>query len=75
MFSLLRVLGSAATRAVPKSSLSRPALLLLSVHTVAALGCAFALYFSAKSPAETALYVPFFKTVVVPLGLGYIVLT
>jgi phospho-N-acetylmuramoyl-pentapeptide-transferase len=44
-------------------------------QSVAALGCALALYFSAKSPAETALYVPFFKTVVVPLGVGYIFLT
>jgi phospho-N-acetylmuramoyl-pentapeptide-transferase len=44
-------------------------------QSVAALGCALALYFSAKSPAETALYVPFFKTVMLPLGLGYIFLT
>jgi phospho-N-acetylmuramoyl-pentapeptide-transferase len=44
-------------------------------QSVAALGCALALYYSAKSPAETALYVPFFKTVAVPLGVGYIVLT
>ena len=44
-------------------------------QSVAALGCAFALYYTAKSPAETALYVPFFKTVAMPLGFGYIVLT
>jgi phospho-N-acetylmuramoyl-pentapeptide-transferase len=44
-------------------------------QSVAALGCAIALYITAKSPAETALYVPFFKTVAVPLGVGYIVLT
>jgi phospho-N-acetylmuramoyl-pentapeptide-transferase len=30
---------------------------------------------TAKVPAETALYVPFFKTVALPLGLGYIVIT
>ena len=35
-------------------------------------GCALALFYTAKSPAETALYVPFFKTVMVPLGFGYI---
>jgi phospho-N-acetylmuramoyl-pentapeptide-transferase len=44
-------------------------------QSVAGLGCAFALYFMAKAPAETALYVPFFKTVMVPLGAGYILLT
>ncbi len=31
-------------------------------QSVAGLGCAIALYMTAKSPAETALYVPLFKT-------------
>jgi phospho-N-acetylmuramoyl-pentapeptide-transferase len=45
-------------------------------QTVAGLGCAFALYYLHRSPAETALYVPFFKTVMVPLGaVSYIALT
>jgi phospho-N-acetylmuramoyl-pentapeptide-transferase len=44
-------------------------------QSVAALGCALALFYTAKSPAETALYVPFFKTVAIPLGFGYVVLT
>jgi phospho-N-acetylmuramoyl-pentapeptide-transferase len=44
-------------------------------QSVAALLCAVALFVSAKAPAETALYVPFFKTVMVPLGYGYILLT
>ena len=44
-------------------------------QSVAGLGCAIALFVTAKSPAETALYVPFFKTVMVPLGYGYILLT
>ncbi len=45
-------------------------------QTVAGLGCAFALFYTHKSPAETALYVPFFKTVAIPLSAaGYIVLT
>jgi phospho-N-acetylmuramoyl-pentapeptide-transferase len=44
-------------------------------QSVAALGCALALYYTAKSPAETALYVPFFKTVAIPLGAGYVALT
>ncbi len=41
-------------------------------QSVAGLGCAIALFVTAKAPAETALYVPFFKTVMVPLGFGYI---
>ncbi|HEX7116106.1 MAG TPA: phospho-N-acetylmuramoyl-pentapeptide-transferase, partial [Steroidobacter sp.] len=44
-------------------------------QSVAGLGCAVALYLTAESQAETALYVPFFKTVMVPLGAWYIVLT
>src|SRR3954451_6028076 len=35
-------------------------------QSVAGLGCAVALFMTAKSPAETALYVPLFKTVVIP---------
>jgi phospho-N-acetylmuramoyl-pentapeptide-transferase len=44
-------------------------------QSVAALGCAIALYLTAKTPAETALYVPLFKSVAIPLGIGYILLT
>jgi phospho-N-acetylmuramoyl-pentapeptide-transferase len=44
-------------------------------QSVAGIGCAVALYMSAKVPAETALFVPFFKTVALPLGIGYIVIT
>jgi len=33
------------------------------------------LYFSADVPANTQLFVPFFKDVAIPLGLGFIVLT
>jgi phospho-N-acetylmuramoyl-pentapeptide-transferase len=44
-------------------------------QSVAALGCALALYYMAKSPAETALFLPFFKTVAIPLGFGYVALT
>jgi phospho-N-acetylmuramoyl-pentapeptide-transferase len=43
-------------------------------QSVAALGCAVFLYYTAKVPAETALYVPLFKTVAIPLGVMYIVL-
>ena len=41
-------------------------------QSVAGLGCAFALYFTAQTPSEIELYVPFFKSVAIPLGLGYI---
>jgi phospho-N-acetylmuramoyl-pentapeptide-transferase len=46
-----------------------------SWQSVVAIGCAIFLYYTAKVPAETALYVPFFKTVAIPLGLGFIALT
>ena len=39
------------------------------------LGAAVFLFSTAQTPAETALIVPFFKTVAIPLGLGYIVLS
>jgi phospho-N-acetylmuramoyl-pentapeptide-transferase len=45
-------------------------------QSVAGLGCAVALYMTAKTPAETALFVPIFKQVAVPLsGIGFIALT
>ncbi|MCY3620762.1 MAG: phospho-N-acetylmuramoyl-pentapeptide-transferase [Gammaproteobacteria bacterium] len=36
---------------------------------------AVVLYTTAETPAETALIVPFFKEAVIPLGLGFVVLT
>src|SRR5512144_1659350 len=44
-------------------------------QSVAGVGAAFVLYFYAQSPAETTLYVPFFKHVVLPLGVLFIPLT
>jgi phospho-N-acetylmuramoyl-pentapeptide-transferase len=45
-------------------------------QSLAGLGAALALYYSAQSPAETALHVPFLKNVAVPLGAtGFVVLT
>jgi len=38
-------------------------------QSVAGLGAALALWYTAHSPAETSLYVPFFKQVVVPMGV------
>ena len=39
------------------------------------LGAAVYLYSTTQSPAETGLIVPFFKDVVIPLGLGYVFVT
>jgi phospho-N-acetylmuramoyl-pentapeptide-transferase len=44
-------------------------------QSLAGLGAVLALYVTAKTPAETALYVPFFKAVMIPLGAFYIVLS
>ena len=44
-------------------------------QSVAGLGAALILYFTAHSPAETTLYVPFFKHVFIPLGALFIPLT
>jgi phospho-N-acetylmuramoyl-pentapeptide-transferase len=44
-------------------------------QSVAAIGAALALYYTANTPAETALYVPLFKAVAIPLGFGYVFLT
>jgi len=44
-------------------------------QSVAGLSAAVALYVTAHTPAETSLYVPFFKDVMLPLGVGYVVLT
>ena len=44
-------------------------------QSVAGLGAAVALYLTAQSPADTTLYVPFFKNVLVPLGILFIPLT
>ncbi len=45
------------------------------LQSLAALAVALFLYFSADVPANTQLFVPFFKDVAIPLGLGFIVLT
>jgi phospho-N-acetylmuramoyl-pentapeptide-transferase len=43
-------------------------------QTVCGLGAAIALYVTATVPAETALFVPVFKHVAIPLGVGYVLL-
>ena len=44
-------------------------------QSIAGMSAAVYLYLTAQSPAETELIVPFFKDVIIPLGLGYIVIT
>ncbi len=44
-------------------------------QTVCGLGVAIALYYTAQSPVETQLIVPFLKDITIELGLLYIVLT
>jgi phospho-N-acetylmuramoyl-pentapeptide-transferase len=44
-------------------------------QSVAGLGAAVALFYTAQTPAETTLYVPFFKNVLFPLGVLFIPLT
>jgi phospho-N-acetylmuramoyl-pentapeptide-transferase len=44
-------------------------------QSVAGLAAALALYFTAQAPADTTLYVPFFKNVLIPLGVLFIPLT
>jgi phospho-N-acetylmuramoyl-pentapeptide-transferase len=44
-------------------------------QSVAGLGAAIGLYLTAQSPVETTLYVPFFKHVLIPLGILFIPLT
>lgn len=44
-------------------------------QSIGALGAAIVLYMTAQVPAETQLIVPFFKNVVINLGVFYIVLT
>lgn len=44
-------------------------------QSVAGIGAAVFLYYYAKTPIETSLILPFFKSVIIPLGVFYIVLT
>lgn len=43
-------------------------------QSVAGLAAAIVLYSNAVTPAETALIVPFFKSISIPLGIGYVFL-
>ena len=44
-------------------------------QSIIGLTAAVYLYSTAQAPAETELIVPFFKDIVIPLGLGYVFVT
>lgn len=62
-------------KVVEKNSRGLPARWKYFWQSVAGLGAAIYLYVYASSPAETQLIIPFFKSVMLDLGLFYIVLT
>jgi len=62
-------------KVVQKDSRGLPARWKYFWQSVAGLGAAVYLYYSGVSPVETQLIVPFFKSVSIDLGLGFIVLT
>ena len=45
------------------------------LQSIAGLSAAVYLYSTAQTPAETELIVPFFKDIIIPLGMGYVVVT
>lgn len=45
------------------------------LQSLSALAVAVFLYYSADVPENTQLFVPFFKDIAIPLGLGFVVLT
>lgn len=61
-------------KVIEKNSRGLPARWKYLWQSLAAVLVAIFLYVSSESPAETQLYVPFFKTVSVDLGWGYILL-
>ncbi|MEE4297186.1 MAG: phospho-N-acetylmuramoyl-pentapeptide-transferase [Wenzhouxiangella sp.] len=58
-----------------KDSAGLPARWKYLFQSLAALAVGVFLYLSADVPANTQLFVPFFKDVAIPLGLGFVVLT
>ncbi|MFT5719959.1 MAG: phospho-N-acetylmuramoyl-pentapeptide-transferase [Motiliproteus sp.] len=62
-------------KVVEKDSRGLPARWKYLWQSVAGAAAAIALYMTATSPVETQLIVPFFKTVSIEMGLGFIVFT
>jgi phospho-N-acetylmuramoyl-pentapeptide-transferase len=62
-------------KVVQKNSRGLPAKWKYLWQSVGALGAGLILYYTAQSPVETQLIVPFFKSVAIDLGIFYVVLT
>ncbi len=62
-------------KVVEKNSRGLPGRWKYFWQSVFGLGAALVLYFTAQTPAETELIVPFLKNISIPLGAGFIVLT
>jgi phospho-N-acetylmuramoyl-pentapeptide-transferase len=62
-------------KVVEKNSRGLPARWKYFWQSAGGLGAALFLYFTSSVPAETALIVPFFKEVAIPLGFFYVVLS
>lgn len=62
-------------KVVEKSSRGLPARWKYLWQSVGGFGAAIVLYFTAQSPAETDLLIPFMKDMVVPMGAFFIIFT
>ena len=62
-------------KVVEKNSRGLPARWKYFWQSVAGLGAAFFLYYTAQTPAETQLFVPFFKNVAINMGFFFIPFT
>jgi phospho-N-acetylmuramoyl-pentapeptide-transferase len=62
-------------KVIQRNSKGLPAKHKYAWQTLVGFGIAIWLYVSAQTPAETALIVPFFKDVAIPLGMLFILLT
>ncbi|MDX9873366.1 MAG: phospho-N-acetylmuramoyl-pentapeptide-transferase, partial [Spongiibacteraceae bacterium] len=62
-------------KVIQKNSRGLPARWKYFWQSIGGLGAALFLYWHASTPAETSLYIPFFKDVAIPLGLFFVILT
>ncbi len=60
---------------VQKNSKGLPARWKYLWQSVVAIVCAILIYMTAQTPTETSLFVPFFKNIHIPLGIGFVLLT
>jgi phospho-N-acetylmuramoyl-pentapeptide-transferase len=62
-------------KVIEKNSRGLPARWKYFWQSIAGIGAAIFLYWYAKTPGETSLYIPFFKNAILPLGLLFIPFT